>query len=164
MRRLALLSGALGAILGMLASFNYFKIAQKRRAAHAQFEQAANSEGVKLEVDQLNAGWLAVPSGLLATEDDPIAALPNMIPLADRPQPVTATVYYEGDSGETVRTIRWEKRRGILHRDAGRTDALRHSKSRSRGLRSHARPARAGLLGSMECGPCGWLGFDWIYQ
>src|ERR1700722_11382981 len=58
-RRLALLLGAAGAILGGFASYIELQTVLGERAYHDKFEQLANSDVVK-QVRKGQAGWLSI--------------------------------------------------------------------------------------------------------
>lgn len=58
-RRLALLLGALGAILGGVVSYAQLQSLMRQRADHRQFEQLANSDVIQQE-RKIVGGWVAV--------------------------------------------------------------------------------------------------------
>ncbi len=61
-RRLALLLGLVGAILGGVVSYAQLQSLMRQRADHQRFEQLANSEVVQQERKARQAGWEDVPA------------------------------------------------------------------------------------------------------
>ena len=61
-RRLALLLGVAGAILGGFVSYFQLQSTMRRRAEHKRFEQFANSEVLQRERKVRQAGWESMPA------------------------------------------------------------------------------------------------------
>ena len=61
-RRLALLLGVAGAILGGFASYDYLQTNLNQRARHNRFEQLAASD-VVMQERKSQAGWVSVEIG-----------------------------------------------------------------------------------------------------
>jgi predicted small secreted protein len=61
-RRLALLLGAAGAIIGGVFAYAQLQSTMRQRADHKQFEQLANSDAVQQDRKDFLAGWVSIDS------------------------------------------------------------------------------------------------------
>ena len=101
-RRLALLLGVVGAILGGIASYLVLQPALEQRARHNRFEQLANSDVVKQERKAIQVPGFGPPEEFDLSAGDVDASPKKPLPLLPQVQPAAKNGLAQPNDWQTV--------------------------------------------------------------